>query len=517
MARRGWGWVAGAAAALIAVGALYTSGSAGENRGPVARPNPEAHAPEITEVGGVPHIATLQPAEQLVLDTVPPDDSVDLLWFQGRGASPTASGAVVLDAAGTPIRFDSRLRAERLRFRLGGREIANLAQSGDGTFWIATREGSVLRIADDGTIADSIPQPFDYTHVVSDAGGRIWAVRSPEQFSFPLRLEPAPLIAPVDHETDLDVPARRPQIPIFVHLVNAGRVVFGEDGSIYFAPFIRDEIIRFGPDGDTVWVATRGLPHGVEEPKFELDETGKPILDYAPVNLGLRWGPDGMLYVLSTPGYTTAVSRLDVIDPNSGIVRRTTELPTPLPTIAVDETGRAYLLDEFVLLTGVAPAERVPLTEFDLPRMRGGRMRLADYEGKLLLINFWASWCAPCREEMPALDTLALSFPGEPFAFIALSDDVEPDKARAFIEEFGFEFPVGLGKGKLRNAYHYIGLPFTVLVDAEGRVVQRWSGFAGDGQIAAIRGVIRTELDRMLDNADPGTPNHTGHAGQHQH
>ena len=74
-----------------------------------------------------------------------------------------------------------------------------------------------------------------------------------------------------------------------------------------------------------------------------------------------------------------------------------------------------------------------------------------------------------------------------------------------------------MGNGKLRNDYHYIGLPFTVLVDAEGRVVQRWSGFAGEGQIDAIRAVIRTELDRMLDQADPATIGQHHEAATHRH
>ena len=144
-----------------------------------------------------------------------------------------------------------------------------------------------------------------------------------------------------------------------------------------------------------------------------------------------------------------------------------------------------------------------------LERLGGGSVRLADYEGKVLLVNFWASWCLPCRDEMPELDALRREFTDEPFAFIALSDDVSPDKAIDFIEEFGFDFPVGFGRGKLRPEYHYLGLPFTVLVDAEGRVVQRWSGYAGDVQLAAIRGMIRAELDRLFLGS--GNAGHGGH------
>ncbi len=513
MRQRRWGWIVGVAAALLVAGALYSSGGAGESRGPSILPNPNARAPEVTASGSVLHVVTEAPAEVLVVDTVPPTEDVTLLWFEGRGTATSSLGSVVLDAAAAPIRFDHRLRPERLRFRLDGREPASVAQSADGTFWVATTEGSLIHLDARGAIADTAAATFDFSQVTADPAGRVWAVRSPEQFSFPFRFDPEPLIQPVGHTDSIDVLARRPHNPIFLHLVNAGRIAFAEDGGVFYAPFIRDEIIRFSPDGDTVWVASRGMQHGVEEPSFGRDDAGQPVLDYAPVNLGLQIGPDGLLYVLSTPENSTTEGRLDVIDPDSGMVRRTAVLPTSIPTLAVDETGRVYLLDDFRLLTGTAPAEREALAPFDLEEKQGGRLRLADYEGSVVLINFWASWCLPCREEMPALNALAESFDDEEsFAFISLSDDVQPDKAIAFIDELGFTFPVGFGKGKLRQEYHYLGLPFTVLVDAEGHIVQRWSGFAGEDQIAAVRNVIRTELDRMTDVAQA-----SGQSGGHMH
>ncbi|MFW6085150.1 MAG: redoxin domain-containing protein, partial [Gemmatimonadota bacterium] len=242
---------------------------------------------------------------------------------------------------------------------------------------------------------------------------------------------------------------------------------------------------------------------------------------YAPVNIGLRLGPDGMLYALTTPGHTTQRARLDRIDPDSGVVRATVELPTALPTLAVDPDGRVYLLDDFRLLTGVAPAEREPLEPFNLEGLDGERIRLADYRDRVVLVNFWASWCAPCRQEMPELDALRREFSPERFALIAISDDLEPADARAFIDEFGFTFPVALGRGKMRSRYHYMGLPFTVLVDTGGRIVQRWAGYGEEPQIRAIRALVTAELERTgADLAAPTGPDgsaaggHAGHTGR---
>lgn len=177
----------------------------------------------------------------------------------------------------------------------------------------------------------------------------------------------------------------------------------------------------------------------------------------------------------------------------------------------MDPDGRVYLLDDFRLLTGVAPAEREPLQPFDLAALDGARIRLADFRGKVLLINFWASWCAPCRQEMPELDSLRREFPPERFAFVAISEDLSTAHARAFIDEFGFTFSVALGKGQMRDPYHYMGLPFTVLVDTRGRVVQRWSGYGEEPQMQAIRALVTAELER--DEAAGDAPD----AGRHAH
>jgi len=284
---------------------------------------------------------------------------------------------------------------------------------------------------------------------------------------------------------------------LLAEIANAGHVTTYDD-VVYFAPFIRDEIVAFSPTGDTLWIAHRGLPQTTVDPRIEVTADG-PMIDYAPVNLGIATGPDGLLYVLSVPGFTTSASRVDVLDPEDGTLLRSVELSDPLPTLAADSEGRVYLVDPFRLLTGVASTEREPLASFSLDRMNGSRMLKEDLRGKVVLINFWASWCLPCREEMPALDSLRRSITHDDFLFITMNEDIAVGDARSFIDEFGFDFPVLLGKGNLQRKFHYYGLPYTVAVDREGRVLQRWIGYAGEDQIAGIRAVIQAELIRGTD------------------
>ena len=106
---------------------------------------------------------------------------------------------------------------------------------------------------------------------------------------------------------------------------------------------------------------------------------------------------------------------------------------------------------------------------------------LADYEGQVLLVNFWATWCAPCVEEMPALDALQAELGGEDFQVLVVSNDrnglemVEP-----FYEEQGLE---NLGiwldpRGHLMRAFETRGLPTSFVIDRDGQVVARAEGAA---------------------------------------
>jgi thiol-disulfide isomerase/thioredoxin len=296
-----------------------------------------------------------------------------------------------------------------------------------------------------------------------------------------------------DAEQGIGTP-RMPAHGLLADLANAGEAAVRGD-TVFFAPFIRDEVLALRANGETLWVASRGLPQDTPEPRFELLQ-GQAVIDYHPVNLGLTVGPDGRLYVLSTAGPTTDRARLDVFDPATGHLLRTGALSTALPTLAVEPDGRVHLLDADRLVHRIPPRERTPFPPFDLPRLDGGRLASADLRGKVVLVNFWASWCTPCRIEMPALDSLRQRMPDDAFALITLSEDRSAAAASRFLTEHHLAFAAVWGGGQQRERYHYPGLPYTVLLDREGRVVQRWIGFAGPVQIDEIERLARRELRR---------------------
>ncbi|MGQ0538805.1 MAG: redoxin family protein [Gemmatimonadaceae bacterium] len=503
---------------LLVVGVGLTSGRARSDRkqrGPIAQAVAGAAAPRVDTVFGVLRITSPAALERLLPDTSVPRERVRLLWLAGRAAQPTAGGTVVVDDASGVLEVGEKLRVRRRRLTLDGRAIASVAAAAGNGLWVTTAGGEVLRVDSSGTlVADASQHSLGYTSVGGDArGSRPWLVRSTSRFAFQLD-SGAPLLVRLDaNGRGLDI--GRPIVPahaLLTDLANAGSIAVSGD-TAYYAPFIRDEVVALGGRGDTLWIASRGLPQSTSDPRFEVVR-GRATINYHPVNLGVALGPDGALYALSTPGFTTAESRLDVFDRQSGRLLRSARLSTALPTIAVAADGRVYLLDALRLLTGVAPSEREALPPIALPLLAGGHMTLDAAAGRLTLVNVWASWCAPCRSEMPALDSLKQQLAEESrFLFVTMNEDVRPADARAFLAAYGFDFPVMLGGGRLQSRLHYPGLPYTILLDASGRIVQRWIGFTGPDQIDAIRTAIAAELTRM--NAVQGpTPSHSSH-GSH--
>ena len=127
-----------------------------------------------------------------------------------------------------------------------------------------------------------------------------------------------------------------------------------------------------------------------------------------------------------------------------------------------------------------AEAEQLnaPLPQFDLEELSGARITSGDLDGKVALVNFWATWCGPCKIEMPWFVEFQRKYKDRGFTVVAISLDEEGwEPVRTFAEEREFNFPVALGSDPVSEDFGGIYvLPTTLVVDRSGTVVFRHSG-----------------------------------------
>ncbi|WP_152392691.1 redoxin domain-containing protein [Paenibacillus guangzhouensis] len=116
--------------------------------------------------------------------------------------------------------------------------------------------------------------------------------------------------------------------------------------------------------------------------------------------------------------------------------------------------------------------EAAPL--FIIKDLQGQEIRLADYKGKGVLINFWASWCNPCVNELPLLNE-AYKLTGVPMLAINVGEDAET--VQKFVDRYELAFPIALdADNQIKQQYRAVGLPLTLLINAEGELVDRHEG-----------------------------------------
>jgi len=359
---------------------------------------------------------------------------------------------------------------------------------------ITERTGEGVVFDTTGTPVHEWESPFPAALYTSD-GSRIVASRSPYYVLFVAEDGSAPLLWRLD---TLGLPYQGlgvihvPDINYLAQLVNAGPAALA-DGVVYFAPLVRDEILRLDPTGSPVWRSSRGLIPAERDPRFVPGKERR--VEHALINIAMTVGPDGRLYVLGGQDSAATSLRLDVLNRETGEIVASQMLGTPTTAIAVNRRGRIRVLDPERLLAQTPTLGR-DLFEpaFALPNLAGKPVRLADYRGKVTLVNFWASWCAPCREEFPHMAELYRSFPRDQFDIAAISDDVDPGKMRAFVAEFRPPFPILVGRGHMKAIYHYRGLPYSVLLDKQGRMIERIFGFGGEIEFQRLRETIAREI-----------------------
>jgi len=141
------------------------------------------------------------------------------------------------------------------------------------------------------------------------------------------------------------------------------------------------------------------------------------------------------------------------------MLRRT--LLIALPLMLALAMGNAH--------AAVKPQQAAP--DFTLKRAEGGNLRLAEQRGQVVLINFWASWCGPCRVEMPHLNKLHDRYKAGGFMVLGVNIDDDPRHGAATAARWGLRFPVLLDAEKtVTRTYDLGAMPSTVLVDRDGRI-----------------------------------------------
>jgi thiol-disulfide isomerase/thioredoxin len=124
------------------------------------------------------------------------------------------------------------------------------------------------------------------------------------------------------------------------------------------------------------------------------------------------------------------------------------------------------------------PRERLPAPLFELTALDGDSARLQDYRGRLVLLHFWATFCAPCRKEMPALETLAQQFAGKDLVVLAIAVDRSGRRVvENFVQQYDLHLRVPLDPdGTVRKQYAIDALPTSYLIGRDGRFVGRSIG-----------------------------------------
>jgi peroxiredoxin len=132
--------------------------------------------------------------------------------------------------------------------------------------------------------------------------------------------------------------------------------------------------------------------------------------------------------------------------------------------------GQGLALDEGVReLDLIRPARAKRAEDFTVVLVRGETLTLREQRGKAVMINFWATWCPPCREEMPAMERLYRRHRERGFVLLAVSVDTDASLVRPFLEHHKLTFPVALdAKMELANTYGVRALPSSFLIDRNG-------------------------------------------------
>lgn len=158
----------------------------------------------------------------------------------------------------------------------------------------------------------------------------------------------------------------------------------------------------------------------------------------------------------------------------------------------------ALLLGGLLLILGcggnttgpVAAMEEAP--DFNIALFEGGDFQLSAQKGKVVVINFFASWCVSCGEETPHIERVSGEYASQPVVFLAIAVDDTEKKAKEFLKKSGLSIPAGLDRtGKIKDAYGLYGMPTTFFISKDGKISYFHAGVVTEE-------LLRHEIGKLL-------------------
>lgn len=158
----------------------------------------------------------------------------------------------------------------------------------------------------------------------------------------------------------------------------------------------------------------------------------------------------------------------------------------------------ALLISSLLLIMGCNDNTTAPPTameaapDFNLTLFEGGEFQLSANKGKVVVINFFASWCVSCGEETPVIEKASHKYAPQTVVFLAIAVDDTEKKAKAFMKKMGLTIPAGLDKtGKIKDAYGLYGMPTTFFIDKNGKISYFHAGVVTEE-------LLKHEIDKLL-------------------
>lgn len=155
----------------------------------------------------------------------------------------------------------------------------------------------------------------------------------------------------------------------------------------------------------------------------------------------------------------------------------------------------------------VGDVRGIQAPDFELVSLDGQKVKLSDFRGKAVVLNFWATWCAPCKIEMPWFVDLQKQHANDGLTILGVAmDDSDPQKIARFTSEMGVNYPVLLGTNNVSEAYGDVEyLPTTFYIDRQGKIVGKVAGLIGKPEIENdVRKALESDGSRTSVNpTDP--------------